>query len=478
MGIRLNSGKIHPLASRRFAVLPIIILVALGADGSPAAAAQKPSSSSGTSAPTGQVAATGALSARTSRKGEQLRFWITVSNRTSQSICDVAVMVPEAAGYASAAVRTSIGANVEAPECPQAALLQPDFRIAAGLRPGQSATVHGDLDAVESHDTQTLAAVVSWETPAGISSQITVVLGQNSIESGWQRFGRGAYEVIKDFALPLLLVVITLLFGWWDKKKESARKEAEEVRTWQAETWKQMLPISHRMATKHYTRIGESVREALDLIETSLGKQDAARRGPSEHEAFFSLMLLGRQMEVLVDQVGGLFFKDRVGEKLAGQCWNDYLEGFYGPATAAERKNYQRSIEAVSPTGDGKDGFLQRLNAAPAPRVPDPDRSVWACWLHFQAHYGIPEGTRALFLLRGFGAVLDYEMNRPYEHWYRHPEKLVTPKDAAKHIDVEQLLNDVAKEIQKQEGQDSDFRQQAKDYIAKGKAGKGEGANS
>lgn len=489
----LNTGNVRPAPWYRTSFLLVVTtLMALGGAAifAATAAPPKPHAIVPELIPSGQVAVKGALSAKISRTGEQLRFWVTVSNQTAQSVCTVTVTIPETASYGRATFQTSSGESVSAPECPkEASPNSPDFTLAQGLRPGQSATVQGELAALESHDAQNLEAVVSWSSPAEVRSQTVAALGQNTIESGWERLGKGVYEFIKDFALPILLLALTLLFGWWDKKRESARKEAdeqrerarksaEEVRTWQAETWKQMLPISHRLATKHYTRIGASLRDALDSIEVCLEENDPAKREPSERDAFYNVMLLGRQVEEMGNQVGGLFFKDRVGEKLAAQCWGDALEEFFGPTTASGRINYQQSIDACPPNGDDKVALIEKFKSAPAQGAAALDRAVWDTWVYFQKRYPLAEGKGAASLLRGFRAVLEYEMNRPYEHWYRRAEKLVMRRDDAKQINVEQVLRDAASRIQKEEGQDSDFIKQAAVYIEKGKAGKGDGEST
>ena len=289
----LTAAYILRSPRRCIAVLQLIGFL-IGCGASTSFAAKKSDTSSAAPAPTGQVAATGALSAKVSRKGEQLHFWITVVNQTPQSICSLTVAIPDTPGYASATFETKKG-NIEAAECPKPAIAESQVH---GLGPGQSAAIQGNLDTVDSHDSQALEAVVRWTNPARAPSETIVSLGQNSIESEWDRFWRGAYEVLKDFALPVLLVIITFVVGWWDKKRENARKEADEqkergrkaadeVRTWQAETWKQMLPISHRMATKHYTRIGQSIRDSLEYLERCWEEPNPAKREPSEREAFY-----------------------------------------------------------------------------------------------------------------------------------------------------------------------------------------------
>ena len=523
----MASNRLRPLTAayilrsprRCIAALQVIGFL-IGCGASPLFAAKKSDTPSAAPAPAGQVAAMGALSAKVSRKGEQLHFWISVANQTPQSICSLTVTLPDVTGFGGARFETP-SRNIEAAECPKPAVAGSQVH---GLAPGQSAAIQGSLVTVDSHEPQSLEAVVSWTSPAGVPSQAVVSLGQNSIESGWDRFWRGAYEVLKDFALPILLLIITVAVGWWDKRRENARKEADEqkergrkaadeVRTWQAETWKQMLPISHDMATKHYTRIGQSIRDSLEYIERCWEETDAAQREPAEREAFYNLLLLGRQVEEMGDQVGGLFFKDRVGEKLASECWSDYLERFYGFSTETARQHYQQSIEACGPNGEGKKEFIGMLSTGPVaaaptgpapitappaatgPNIPAPtvppqtvvppatpagdvpglERFVWDSWPYFRKRYREADGAKAVLRLGGFGAVLEYEMNRPYEHWYRRAEKLTLRRDDPKNINVEAVLIEIAAKIKAEEGQDSDFDVQAKRYIDKGKKGLGDG---
>jgi len=215
------------------------------------------------------------------------------------------------------------------------------------------------------------------------------------------------------------------------------------------------------------------------------------------------------------DQVGGLFFKDRVGERLASECWADYLERFYGFSTETPRQNYQQSIEACGPNGEGKKEFIEMLSTGPAsaapsgaapttappaaigPNVPAPtvppqtvvqpavppgeapglERFVWNTWPYFPKRYREADGAKAVLRLGGFGAVLEYEMNRPYEHWYRRAEKLVLRRDDPKNINVEAVLTEIAAKLKAEEGQDSHFDVQAKRYIDNGKKGLGDGEN-
>ncbi len=63
-----------------------------------------------------------------------------------------------------------------------------------------------------------------------------------------------------------------------------------------------MLPISHHMATRHYTRIGQSLQDVFASIESCWEENDPAKREPDEREAFYNLLLLGRQAEEMGDE--------------------------------------------------------------------------------------------------------------------------------------------------------------------------------
>jgi hypothetical protein len=444
--------------------VPAVLLILTTSASSISMAGEKPTSA-------GDVESRGEISTKNSRPGETLTFWITISNRTAKSICGVTTAILDAPGYGSPSFRTTAGANIKAPECPNTSS-PAGFLIASGLRPGQSTVVQGYLEALHSHVAQRLEAVVSWTEwteKTGVVSQVVVTLGQNTVESDWDLRLKRLYQLLKDFALPVLLALITVAIGFWDKRKErerkkddeqreKAREDADQLRSWQAETWRLMLPISHRMATRYYTKIWQSIQNALDDHNKSLGAElTLQEREDFEHEAFYNLMLLGRQMRGMLDAVGGFFFKDRVGEKLAVECWNSYLREFYGPSTAVPRKNYRQSIEACSPMGNDQREFLKILETESL--VTPLAQIVRQSWLHFRERHR-KDGVEAIELLGALAAVLDYEMNRPYEHWYQRAEKLILSDS------VKAGLLKMAAEIQK-DGE-AHFEEQAQRYIDQG----------
>jgi len=447
---------------------------------------EKPRAQGPVVAAEGRVSAEGVLSATKSKVGDTLRFWINIHNLTSKTVCTLKLRTPKVPGYENTQLEPATGDTPQALGCPNPAAAADGVTV-SGLRSGQSIAIQGTLKAAGAHDLQNVEAFLSWVSLDGAKSQTIVVLGENQVEADsiWKSFWQGLYEGLKDFALPIMLAVMTYYFGKWDKeredarqaaeaaqeekrrqaenKREQARKEAERIRTWQAETWKQMLPKSHDLAKQHYVPIAGSIEESLDAVWGCLQEADPQRRGQKEREAFYEIMVLGARVRGLKE---ALFFKDRVGEMLAARCFGDYLSGFFGSPAEESRRWYGQATDLCRPETKAKKGFMRRFEAPPPQAKSNP---VWECWCFFQGQYSTPAGKAALTLLAGFHAVLTYEMNRPYEHWYQIPEKLVLQQDAYWGFNVEGILNRIAAEIQAEEGIKSDFAAQTRDYLARGK---------
>ena len=498
MALRLNNtqGQSLPLIVSTLAVVLAAGMISVGAVQKPQQRAAPKAISPSPSKPTeekGQVAVEGALSTDDSTVGDPVRFWINVSNQTTDVICPVNVSFPTLAGYKD----------------PTFVEPAPSSGGVAGcLKPGQRTTVRGVLTAHQAHDAQNVEALVSWKESNGASSQIVVNLGQNKIKSSYAWLGH-LYEGAKDFALPVMLAVMTFFFGRWDKKKEQIRKEAEDIReherkdaedarererkkaeddreqarkeaadererarkeaetlrTWQAETWNKMLPTSHALNENHYLQIAASLWASTDDVKECLTDPSAPDLMDRERRAFYSLMLLGSRIKRLNDSKSGFFFTDRVAELLAMRCLDDYVQEFYTPSLNHDL--YQDVIELCSPDKKNKKSFIEKCKNPP--QLAASENAIWECWQFFQSRYSTEEGKRAIFLLTGFRAILDYEMNRPYEHWYKNPEKLVLRKDAKSGIDVEETLRVAARRIAEEEGPDSNFVQLTEEYLASGK---------
>ena len=87
-----------------------------------------------------------------------------------------------------------------------------------------------------------------------------------------------------------------------------------------------MLSKSHENAERHYMPIASAV-DGLD----------EALKDAKPEEAFYYLALFLRRMWKLREEIGGFYFKDRTGEKVARGCWVLFVERFEDVVTIERR---------------------------------------------------------------------------------------------------------------------------------------------
>ncbi|HEV2178427.1 MAG TPA: hypothetical protein VGW33_14670 [Terriglobia bacterium] len=427
----------------------------------------------------GRVETAGALARHDVTSGTALRFWITVTNATSATVCGVRLIQLEAydVGTLEGAVMGSAHSNCSPPSPTNA---DTGHLIAGELQPGQTATVWGEiLPRVSLYDTQPLHAVIGWTTTAGGGSQALVPLGEIAIEGkpiAWLWYVAPAYQFLKDFALPIVVFLLGFSYKFWTERRESAKQEREKkleeerlkqdkIQTLRAETWKQMLPESHALAKKYYAPVEAAIRWALYYMDKSIQETKQDKRLPDERYAFYLIILMGRRIKQAADEAGGFYFKSRTGEELAATCWSNYRDLFEGEQEPLGR-SYDRAVGQVDPQ-ETRDSFWKKIEGKNWTAWIDQEArdSLAACWSHFSQWYRTPEGQEGVSNLRGLRALINYEMNRPYEYWYEEKERIEVD-DAA-----EAFLMKVAARIQQSDPGKKDFEQLARQYLIEAKGG-------
>ncbi len=164
--------------------------------------------------------------------------------------------------------------------------------IASSLAPGAIVTVQGYLKPTALHKAATLTSIVTWNVVSSdkatravtMSSSQGVNLGENQVvASSW--FARLSLdELLKILAVPALLLLIgAVITGavnsinvWREKRAttaqaaiDAARHVQEQERAVRAETWKQMLPISHNYAAKFYLPLSLAAERFADRLKQS-----------------------------------------------------------------------------------------------------------------------------------------------------------------------------------------------------------------
>src|ERR1700730_17930566 len=224
------------------------------------------------------------------------------------------------------------------------------LRIPIG--PNRSTAIWGRIRIKKSHDKGKVTAIFSWIDDGGNTSDFNITLGDFTAQSCYQYYGKLLYGLVKDFALPTVLVLLGFAYQLWDKRCESERQEKEQERAHILQTWNSMLPISHKYATRYYMPVVANGNGVLDGLNGYFGAlvDNAGNANEKTNEwsrrAFFTMAVLGRTLRHLSDNVGGFYFKDREGEELASSCLN-YFRMFFYWENADLLKNFSLLLDHV-----------------------------------------------------------------------------------------------------------------------------------
>jgi hypothetical protein len=294
--------------------------------------------------------------------------------------------------------------------------------IASSLAPGGIVTVQGYLKPTALHNTSTLTSVVTWNFVSKEKGAVAVLasqgvsLGENQVvDASW--IGRLSVDgLLKILAVPALLLLvgaaITAFVNFINVSREKRVHIQEQERAVRAETWKQMLPVSHNYAAKFYLPLSLAAERFADSL-----KQSNARL------AFFYLLFCGRKMIATRNEIGGFYFKDLRGESLAAVCWKNQRLACLGEEDNPLFLAVLDSIDQLEDI-DSFEGFEKRFSDVSGGVVEFAEDSIQQAWTLFQAWIGTGNVAPTIQYLEGFYAVLDFESNRPYEYWYDTPAKL------------------------------------------------------
>jgi hypothetical protein len=384
----------------------ISVLLLCPAASTSQAAAGKPSSDS--------IALSGILESQLTLTSEELKFTVSITNNSSEPLQNVKI-VRLSDNYLIYSICTPTCAKTSMPAV-----------VADNIPQGRKFSSWGILKPLHSHGKQKVVLMVEWYQ-GGERNTGVVSLGENEVQQTWYyRYSTYFYGPIKTFAIPATLALIGYLLSRRAKKREEAKAEVDKEQGIRAEIWKQMLPTSHKFTSKYYLPISQASSSASEaLADYALEMYGDVTRPPlgwkAARRAFFFSLLLDRRMKFTVQTIGGFIFKDLRGEDLAINCWDKYRDLFVGVPgydfhvkfrTSAALLDFQESYET----------FLQKF-CAPAqvcPATNDMVPEMEVSWREFQVWLQRKENVLwSMLYLRGFTSIFDFEINRPYEYWYK-----------------------------------------------------------
>jgi hypothetical protein len=311
--------------------------------------------------------------------------------------------------------------------------------------------------------------VARWDRDNQATSQVAIPLSSIEVRTATAEWLLSVRQFAKDFGLSLTLAVLGFLFTVWEKQRQDRQQAAEKEREVEqraaekekeqvAQTWNMMIPVSHALNTEFYIKI----QRAAGLLLKSVQQYDGAKAGSAEaltlkRQAFYCWTLLRRHMRNLTEK-SGYYFKDRTGEALANLCGVSAVESFYASGNEAALNRLHRLLKHVALTETLAD-FLQKLDDKEAE---DRTRLFRDCLADFSDWMASASFPRALLSLRGLRAVLEYEVNRPYQYWYGSRERLQVDEATEAH------LVHLAQQVETKEPARKGFMGTVKKYLAEG----------
>ena len=377
---------------------------------------------------------------------ESVPFWLTVKNSGSSSVTHLLLVQYPDSEYslclknkAAGSCDASVGAGSE---------LLPE------LFPNQSYTMWGELKPKSKHASEKLVLILRWNISNSTQSFAAVPLGENKVLGRWD-FWWDAWlgDLAKTLAVPAALSLLVFALDLLTKRREARQRKKEEDEAKEealkiklaeehkqqreklaeeekqrlekqkaeaeaerlrkqivaTETWKQMLPISHRYAAKFYLPLSSTAQDAVDAFEE-----------PNAEAAFFYTLLLLKRIDLAKDSIGGLYFKNYAGEELAQLCWRSFRNKFLGKDTnpfSAKMQVLSQSIDLKIKFGK----FQSDLQGSGTSEIAEAFQMFAAKMTKMNTKLKHRTKSRldlCLNYLRGFYVILDFESNRPYEYWY------------------------------------------------------------
>jgi len=465
---------------------------------------------------TADVTASGGVSAPVIARDEELRFWLTIQNKTASDISQIQLTRwPE--GYSVDEVCFFVAqSNQPQPQgstqCAKSdALINRDIALALTIPAGQSLTGMGKLKADKAHRKETLTLVLTWAATGKPSSSIPIALGENQVQDSWEWVSSSwVYQLFKDLAIPISLLVVGFVLNSLAKSRENRqaaqqrleqeqkerekaamqeakeraetalredrerqekahlelKEEQDKKRDARSETLKQMLPVSHTYAAKYYLPLSRSTERAaialyemtehLEIKAKSPAAFDPAKFEASSQRSFFYVLMAKRLLDGMRKEIGGLYFKDLRGERLAAACIKKF-ELLVGGDTAPLSLAIQRLANLLKRTATYETFQSAFWPAGVTGPLSQEQTYTDYAWKLFEPWVTNDKDRQdALQCLSALTIVLDFEANRPYEYWYEvmgklELERLNKPDTAGSYINVENTLRSVASGFTPQE---------------------------
>jgi hypothetical protein len=371
-----------------------------------------------------------------------VRIWIQVENHAQTAIEHLRLLAFHTPGFQKVGPCWKMNLPSCRPDTPKGTDPQ---GLPGALKSGESSIVYADLRPATWYGSHSASGVLSWQDDKATRARAVVLPAVQIISPGRRFFASAAksLDLLKDLALPLVLVVFGSYLQNKAKRREEDKADRDKQQTQIRETWAMMLPKVQSFAENHYMPVSASIESFSELVKDK----------EKSRQALFEFLRLIRRMRHFALSVGGLFFRDREAEILAARTWALFLDRVRSKEVFG-REDLERAMSWIATdetyaqfvdklTGQGS-GDLENLNE-PLEAFPggemfplldsesseEPQRRALLLQ-KLEAAFEIWGNTEKfkqdIALLELFGRILSYEMNRPYLFWYPEPVKFPLEK--------------------------------------------------
>jgi hypothetical protein len=373
------------------------------------------------------VSLTGTLNSKSITQDELLRFTVTVENKGSETLKDLRLAAPPD-GYRWLRIHTKSPAGTDVYYSDSVEFEDVHNVVFPSVPPGATFTAWGYLLPNVSHKAATLAVEAEWTTGAGKTSVPTfsapVELGENTVQGE----GDILWGYVTILALPVVLALLPFAVNSILRRRDD-----------RSETLRLMLTQSLEYAAKYYLPLSAAAQRLVQSLEPPPAPGQT-QSPPNALACFYYVIYLEKRMTEQRKAVGGFYFKDLRAEKLASLCWKKYSDAIFGQDPTDQ---FNRSIQAcVNKLKDREnfDAFAKKLEMNQPGVFAHGDAQ--RAWQLFKPKLDSLSITTLILELNTLQALIDYEVNRPFENWYPTAQPPLTV-DAA----VKQRLQELSREL-------------------------------
>jgi hypothetical protein len=342
--------------------------------------------------------------------GGPVTFWIAFANDSDKPISGFSLVAFEAPEFGKFGKCWEGGV----PVCEN----QQRIVLPLTLPAGGSTTLSADLTAPPQVGIFAPTLVFQWRAASGAPIRDALTLGPIEVTSlareRMRYFATRGRDLLKDIAIPLALFLLGVLVQRETQRHAERGKLAEEKRTQINQIWQNLLPQSLSDAQKYYMPV------LSPLLRLDQYWPHAATDVGARNQCLYAFLLFLRRMKFLVDNIASFQFRNRAGESIAAQAYLLVRVEVEAPARF-RAEDFELAMRKMKPQED-----FAAFRARFEPTAP-PDARLLFTRLDTAFHNWI-RGTPAppfadyLPLLRIISAVVEFEVNRPFEYWYGQRE--------------------------------------------------------